>query len=57
MVQVLPPYGYVDALDYKTSYTMQFIFNVERQVAGNWTINARYPGNESHHLEGFQDVN
>ena len=57
IAQVPPPYGYVDALDHKTSYTMQFLLNVQRQIAGNWLIEGGYLGGESHHLQGFQDAN
>ena len=57
VAQVPPPYAYVDAYNGRTSYTMQFMFNVQRQFAGNWLIEAGYLGNESHHLQGFQDAN
>jgi hypothetical protein len=57
IAQVPPPYGYVDALNGATSYTMQYLFNVQRQVAGDWLIEVGYLGNESHHLQGFQDAN
>jgi hypothetical protein len=57
IAQVPPPYGYVDALSGTTSYTMQYLLNVQRQVHGNWLIEAGYLGNESHHLQGFQDAN
>jgi hypothetical protein len=36
---------------------MQLMFNVQRQIAGDWLIEAGYLGNESHHLQGFQDAN
>jgi hypothetical protein len=57
VAQVPPPYGYVDALSGRTSYTMQYLLNVQRQIAGNWLIEVGYLGNESHHLQGFQDAN
>ncbi len=57
IAQIPPPYAYVDALDHRTSYTLQYLINVQRQVAGNWVIEAGYLGNESHHLYGFQDAN
>jgi hypothetical protein len=57
VAQIPPPYAYVDALDHKTSYSMQYLFNVQRQVAGNWLIEAGYLGAMSHHLFGFQDAN
>jgi hypothetical protein len=55
--QIPPPYAYVDAYSHKTSYTMQFLFNVQRQLGSNWLIEAGYLGGESHHLYGFQDAN
>jgi hypothetical protein len=57
IAQVPPPYAYVDALNGATSYTMQFMFNLQRQLAGDWLIEAGYLGNESHHLQGFMDAN
>lgn len=57
VAQIPPPYAYVDALDHKTSYSMQFLVNVQRQVAGNWLIEGGYLGTLSHHLYGFQDAN
>jgi hypothetical protein len=57
VAQIPPPYSYVDALDHKTSYSMQFLVNVQRQVAGNWLIEGGYLGALSHHLYGFQDAN
>ena len=55
--QIPPPYAYVDAYSHKTSYTMQFLLNVQRQLGGNWLLEAGYLGGESHHLYGFQDAN
>ncbi len=57
VAQIPPPYAYVDAYDHKTSYTMQYLLNVQRQIAGNWVIEAGYLGTVSHHLYGFQDAN
>src|SRR5271156_6556534 len=33
------------------------MFNLQRQIAGDWLIEVGYLGNESHHLQGFQDPN
>jgi hypothetical protein len=57
VAQIPPPYAYVDALDHKTSYSTQYMVNVQRQFGGNWVIEAGYVGSESHHLYGFQDAN
>jgi hypothetical protein len=57
VAQIPPPYAYVDALDHKTSYSMQYLVNVQRQIAGDWLIEGGYLGALSHHLYGFQDAN
>jgi hypothetical protein len=57
VAQIPPPYAYVDAYDHKTSYTMQYLFNVQRQAGANWVFEAGYLGTLSHHLYGFQDAN
>ena len=57
VAQIPPPYAYVDAYDHRTSYTMQYLINVQRQFGTNWVMEGGYLGNESHHLYGFQDAN
>jgi hypothetical protein len=57
VAQIPPPYAYADALSHKTSYTMQYLLNVQREFAGNWVVEAGYLGTLSHHLYGFQDAN
>ena len=57
VAQIPPPYAYVDAYAHHTSYTMQFLFNVQREIGHDWLIETGYLGNESHHLQGFQDAN
>ena len=57
VAQIPPPYAYVDALSHKTSYTMQYMLNVQREFGSNWAIEAGYLGTLSHHLNGFQDAN
>ena len=51
------PYGYVTAYEHHTSYTEQYLFNVQRQVGATWVFEAGYLGSESHHLYGFQNAN
>ena len=55
--QIPPPYAYADAYSHKTSYTMQYLMNVQRQVGANWVFEGSYLGTLSHHLYGFQDAN
>ena len=57
VAQIPPPYAYTDALSHKTTYSNEFIVNVQRQFGSNWVIEAGYVGSESHHLYGFQDAN
>src|SRR5213075_612122 len=57
VAQVPPPYAYVAAYDHATSYTMQYLLNVQRQFGKDWVIELGYLGSESHHLYGFQNLN
>ena len=52
-----PPYGYVAAYAHHTSYTEQYLLNVQRQLGSNWAFEVGYLGSESHHLYGFQNAN
>ncbi|HEV1283847.1 MAG TPA: TonB-dependent receptor [Bryobacteraceae bacterium] len=52
-----PPYGYVAAYSHHTSYTTQYLLNVQRQLSANWSVEAGYLGSESHHLYGFFNAN
>lgn len=57
VAQIPPPYSYVDAYDHKTSYTMQYLANVQQQFGNDWVIETGYLGTQSRHLYGFQDAN
>src|SRR5208283_4039270 len=57
IAQIPPPQAFAMSYDHHTSYAMQFLLNVQRQLPGNWLIEAGYLGGESHHLYGFQDAN
>jgi hypothetical protein len=52
-----PPYAYVSAYSHYTSYTEQYLFNIQRQFGANWAFEVGYLGSESHHLYGFQNAN
>ncbi len=41
----------------KTPYTVQYLFNVQREVGKNSVLEVGYEGTEGHHLEGLQDTN
>ncbi len=57
IANVPTPYAYSMAPDHRTSYVMQYLFNIQRQVSPNWALEAGYLGSASRHLQGFQDVN
>jgi hypothetical protein len=51
------PYAYAGQYNHLTSYTEQYLVNVQRQISNNWAVELGYLGSESHHLYGFQDTN
>lgn len=51
------PYAYDGLYNHFTSYTEQYLVNVQRQLSANWAVEVGYLGSESHHLYGFQDTN
>ncbi len=55
--QLPPPYAFVAAYSHRTPYTMEYLLNVQRQLSGNWVVEAGYLGSLSHHLYGFQNAN
>lgn len=52
-----PPYALTMQYDHKTSYTAQYLFNVQQQLGQNWSFEMGYLGSFSRHLYGFRDVN
>lgn len=52
-----PPYGYANQPNHLTSYTEQYLVDVQRQLSADWAIEVGYLGSESHHLYGFQNTN
>ncbi len=57
IAQIPPPQAFAMSYDHHTSYALQFLVNVQREVKGNWLIEAGYLGGESHHLYGQQNAN
>lgn len=51
------PFAYAMDPDHRTSYAMQYLVNVQRQVGSDWALEAGYLGGASRHLQGFQDAN
>jgi hypothetical protein len=48
---------YANAPRHKTSYTEQFLLNIQRQVGQDWSFEAGYQGAVSRHLYGFINAN
>src|ERR1700674_4235042 len=57
ITNVPPPYAYSVNPVHHTAYTMQYLFNVQRQFGSNWSLEAGYLGSVSHHLAGFMNQN
>jgi len=54
----LPPStAFANAVSHKTSYTQQFMLNVQRQVGQDWSFEMGYQGALSRHLYGFKNAN
>ena len=58
LTQVNPPFtSWAAAYSHETPRTWQYLVNVERQVAANWSVELGYLGSQSRHLYGFQTLN
>ena len=54
----LPPStAFANAVSHKTSYSQQFLLNVQRQVGQDWSFEVGYQGSLSRHLYGFKNAN
>ncbi|HSU30180.1 MAG TPA: TonB-dependent receptor [Bryobacteraceae bacterium] len=51
------PFAYAMSVNHRTTYAMQYLFNIQQQLSPNWAVEAGYLGTLSRHLQGFQDVN
>jgi len=49
--------AFVDALDHKSTYTEQYLLNIQQQVGPDWSFELGYQGSGSHHLYGFINAN
>ncbi len=49
--------AFVDALSHKTTYSEQYLLNIQQQVGQDWSFELGYQGSESHHLYGFINQN
>jgi hypothetical protein len=52
-----PSTAFANAVSHKTSYTEQFLFNIQQQVGQDWSFEVGYQGAVSRHLYGFKNVN
>jgi hypothetical protein len=54
----LPPStAFSNAVSHKTSYTQQYLLNIQRQVGQDWSFEMGYQGALSRHLYGFKNAN
>jgi len=51
------PFAYSMSVNHRTTYAMQYLFNIQQQLSSNWAVEVGYLGTQSRHLQGFQDVN
>jgi hypothetical protein len=49
--------AFANAVSHKTSYTEQFLLDIQQQVGQNWSFEAGYQGAVSRHLYGFLNIN
>jgi hypothetical protein len=52
-----PGTAYSNAVSHKTSYTEQFLLNVQQQVGQDWSFEFGYQGALHRHLYGFRNAN
>ncbi len=52
-----PSTAFSNAVSHKTSYTQQFLLNIQRQVGQDWLFEVGYQGALSRHLYGFKNAN
>jgi hypothetical protein len=52
-----PSTAFTNAVSHKTSYTEQFLLNIQQQVGQNWSFEIGYQGALSRHLYGFKNIN
>ena len=52
-----PSTAFTNSPSHKTTYTEQYLLNIQRQVGKNWSFEAGYQGALSRHLYGFRNVN
>jgi len=53
---ILTPQAFSNKFDRRTPYVLQWLVNVQRELANNLTFEAGYVGSVSHHLESYRGV-
>jgi hypothetical protein len=56
VANILTPQAFSNKFDRRTPYSMQWLLNVQRELANNLTVEAGYVGSISHHLESYRGV-
>src|SRR5216684_1067937 len=56
VANILTPQAFSNKFDRRTPYSMQWLLNVQRELASNLTFEAGYVGSISHHLESYRGV-
>jgi len=57
VANVTQPYTFANPYDRRTPYTVQYMFNIQRELPGNILLDTGYLGNISRHLESLRAVN
>ena len=57
VAQVPMPYAFVVKYERRTPYTMQYLWNVQRELGKDLVLEAGYLGSISHHLESLRALN
>ena len=57
VANVFRPYAFANLYDRRTPYSMQFLFNVQRELRGDLLLEAGYLGSISHRLETLRSDN
>jgi hypothetical protein len=52
-----PGTAYANAVSHKTSYTEQYLLNVQQQIGQDWSFEVGYQGAGHRHLYGFRNAN
>ena len=52
-----PGTAYANAVSHKTSYTEQYLLNIQQQVGQDWSFEVGYLGAGHRHLYGFRNAN